>query len=117
VHRVCFAVPFPAGCSSSGRAFETLVVTCAAGSIIGLICIFGERALNNSPVVMLANDPISRDTHDDRTKDDSYFAVQLAKLYREREPKFGTDIIQTLAAVLASLVWDVIVPAPVNIAS
>ena len=65
---------------------------------------------------MLANDPISRDTHDDRTKDDSYFAVQLAKLYREREPKFGTDIIQTLAAVLASLVWDVIVPDPANIA-
>ena len=76
--------------------------TLITGAALGVLCVFGYRHLSTSPVVELGRNPVSREVHDDATVDDSYYAVQMAKLYRERDDSFGSEMIQTLAAVAAA---------------
>ena len=94
------------GLLKSGRLISTTLIT---GAALGVLCVFGYRHLSTSPVVELGRNPVSREVHDDATVDDSYYAVQMAKLYRERDDSFGSEMIQTLAAVACSIVWDVVV--------
>ena len=64
---------------------------------------------------MTAISPCSCKSHDyerrllHSSKSASNNRANRAKLYREREPKFSTEIIQTLAAAICSVVWDFIV--------
>ena len=60
-----------------GKAMQIIAFTVGVGCAAGIVCVAGQRALEYTPVVELANAPRPREQHDDEFTDDSYFAVQL----------------------------------------
>ena len=102
-----------------GQMAEVVFFMALVGTIVGWVCVVTQVSLSQSPVALLAADPLSREAAEledfarNKHHEQSYLAVQYAKLYRERSgsKQFSTEMIQQMAAGLCALVWDVVVVA------
>jgi hypothetical protein len=84
------------------------------GIPFAVLASYSEAALDNAqPHVInsaLNNDILTRADIDIKYEGETgFFAVQLSKLYRERENNFRNDVVQTILVMVCSIVWDIFV--------